>query len=214
MYKLDCLSVLSFFDVVKIDSGLVDVTNYSKGTFFHYEGDVSTKLHFLVSGSCKAYKVSRDSEIFLYELGADSLISDFTMDGVCALSNVEFTADSVVLSVEFDSLKNNFSTSLLNAAIKRVALLNSCLDVGVVFDAVAKVAHFLLNDVDSFNSLKRCVVAERLNISSETLSRVLNKLQKTNTIEIVNIETCKMGVPNTIKKKVVVVDRNELLSFL
>lgn len=186
MYRLDCLSVLSFFDIQKIDSDLVSVTNYPKGMLFHYEGTESTRLHFLVSGSCKAYKVSRDSEIFLYELSADSLISDFTMDGVRALSNVEFTADSVVLSVDFDSVKNIFSEPLLNATIERNSLLNSCLDIGMVFDAGAKVAHFLLNDVDSFNSLKRCVVAERLNISSETLSRVLNKLQKTNAIKIVD----------------------------
>ena len=48
MYRLDCLSKLSFFGVQKIDAGLVSVSNHAKGTLFYYEGHESTKLHFLV----------------------------------------------------------------------------------------------------------------------------------------------------------------------
>ena len=79
--------------------------SYSKGMLLHYEGDVSSKLYYLVSGSCKAYKVSRDSEVFLYELTGGCFISDFTLDGACALSTVEFSSDSVVACIDFNEAK-------------------------------------------------------------------------------------------------------------
>ena len=175
--------------------------SYPLGSVLHYEGDALSSVVVLISGACKAYKVSRDSEIFLYSLDSGAIVSDF---GGVALSSVEFTADSEVMIYDFDEVTAmGFSGAIvmLSAAIERNLLLNKALNVGMVFDAVAKVAHFLLNDIDSFNSLKRCVVAERLNISSETLSRVLNKLQKTNAIKIVD-------------KVVFVESEKELLSYL
>jgi len=176
---------------------------YPCGGVLYYEGDVSSKVIVLVSGACKAYKVSRDSEIFLYSLNPGDVISDF---GGIALSSVEFTADSEVMIYNIENLIFKHHTSpyikvILEASIDRNLLLNKALNVGMVFDAVGKVADMLLSDVYLFNELKRKVVAERLNISSETLSRTLNRLLKSNFIEIVDSE-------------VIVLDRDELLSFL
>ena len=161
------------FEELKKLPGAV-VRSFGAESVLYYEGD-ETKMHFLVSGSCKAYKLCGDAEVFLYRLGAGELISDFTLSGAVALSTVEFLEDSMVLSVEFDKLKDH-SDFLLSHALKRVDLLNRSLDINLTFDAVAKVAYFLSENLDMFNSFKRKEVASMLNMTSETLSRVLKKL--------------------------------------
>jgi CRP/FNR family transcriptional regulator len=54
----------------------------------------------------------------------------------------------------------------------------------VVFDGTAKVAHMLVNELDTFNKLKKHEIAYMLHIQPETLSRILNKLTRNGTIEI------------------------------
>ena len=53
-----------------------------------------------------------------------------------------------------------------------------------VFDGTAKVAHMLINDLQTFNRLKKHEIAYMLHIQPETLSRILNKLTRNGTIEI------------------------------
>ncbi len=54
----------------------------------------------------------------------------------------------------------------------------------VVFDGTAKVAHMLINDLETFNALKKHEIAYMLHIQPETLSRILNKLTRNGVIEI------------------------------
>lgn len=56
----------------------------------------------------------------------------------------------------------------------------------LVFDATAKVAFMLIDDLDMFNTQKRHEVSFMLHIQPETLSRVLNKLKREAIIEIEN----------------------------
>ena len=58
----------------------------------------------------------------------------------------------------------------------------------IVFDATAKVAFMLTQDLEMFNKLKRQEVSFMLHIQPETLSRVLKKLLRNGTINIENGE--------------------------
>lgn len=202
MNKIECIKQLSFFDGVapSLVISACSVKNYSDGMLFYYEGDDSQDLHFLVSGSCKAFKTSRDSELFLYGLSAGSLISDFDMDGSLCLSSVEFTSDSVVLSITFEVAIHLLPLSLLNASVARNELLNTCLDVNLVYDAAAKVSHMIYSDLYFFNSHKRVQLAAMLNMSAETISRVINRL-------------IKSGVLSGGHGSLSVVDETKLVSF-
>ncbi len=146
------------------------VKKYTKGSILYYEGDVLDGYLFLRSGSVKAFKYTSEHEVFLYGLSS-GLISDV---GGVALSTVEFLEDSEV----FYSV-GLCPDVLLSETQARLTLINDSFNI-MCYSAVQKVIYFLLNK--DFNSFKNCDIAMMLNISSETLSRVLKKLEKKGSI--------------------------------
>jgi len=145
---------------------MIKVKKYSKGSILYYESDKLDGYLFLQSGSVKAFKYMGEHEVFLYALSS-GLISDV---GGVALSTVEFLEDSEVLLV--DGLDSN---SVCEESKKRLTLVNDAFNI-MCYSAIQKVVYFLLNK--DFNIFKNCDIAMMLNISSETLSRVLKRLQK------------------------------------
>ena len=61
----------------------------------------------------------------------------------------------------------------------------------MVFDATAKVAYMLINDLEMFNRLKRVDVSVLLHIQPETLSRVLRRFDRNS---LINIEKGKIEI--------------------
>ena len=75
---------------------------------------------------------------------------------------------------------------LLEILLKKTHQLQCIVNRELVFDATAKVAFMLTQDLEMFNKLKRQEVSFMLHIQPETLSRVLKKLSRDNIIEIEN----------------------------
>jgi len=142
------------------------IRKHYKGDILYYEGNSLDGYLFLSSGSVKAFKYSGENEVFLYSL-SDGLISDV---GGVALSTVEFLEDSEVLHIDDLTMRD-----LIDESQKRLMLINESFNI-MCYSAIEKVVYFLLKK--DFNSFKNCDIAMMLNISSETLSRVLSKLQK------------------------------------
>ena len=76
-------------------------------------------------------------------------------------------------------------TKILEESFKMIQQMQCIISRDVVFDGTAKVAHMLVNELDTFNRLKKHEIAYMLHIQPETLSRILNKLTRNGTIEIV-----------------------------
>jgi len=142
------------------------VRKYYKGDILYYENDKLDGYLFLQRGCVKAFKYAGENEVFLYALNS-GLISDV---GGAALSTVEFLEDSEVLLID------KLSSDIVGfESQKRLMLINEAFNI-MCYSAIQKVVYFLLNK--DFNDLKNCDIAMILNISSETLSRVLKKLEK------------------------------------
>jgi CRP/FNR family transcriptional regulator len=75
-------------------------------------------------------------------------------------------------------------TKILEESFKMIQQMQCIISRDVVFDGTAKVAHMLVNELDTFNKLKKHEIAYMLHIQPETLSRILNKLTRNGTIEI------------------------------
>jgi len=199
--KLDAIKKLNFFkslndEQLKEIKDFSNIVEYPKGSILYYENDSYNKIFFLVSGVLKVYKIDKfENEIFLYHIHKNSLISELTSldnDSIYCYSNSEFIEDSVVLEVNFTEFKEKFlaknilNNEFINEILLKTHQLHCVVNRELVFDATAKVAFMLSEDLEMFNSLKRQEVSFMLHIQPETLSRVLKKLKRSHIIEVEN----------------------------
>ena len=84
--------------------------------------------------------------------------------------------------------KNILKEELIEIVLKKNYQLHHIVNRELVFDATAKVAFMLNQDLEMFNKLKRQDVSFMLHIQPETLSRVLKRLIRNGTIAIENGE--------------------------
>jgi len=165
---------------------------FYSGNILHYEKDKQDSIYFLLTGALKIYKVDRlDNEIFMYNITGGNLISEITdLDGsIGCFANAEFIKDSEVLVFDYSTFKDIFSSNtkfllnLIKEFAKKTKMLQCIINREIVFDGTAKVAFMLVQDLESFNTLKKGDIAYMLNIQPETLSRILNKLFRNSLIQ-------------------------------
>ena len=72
----------------------------------------------------------------------------------------------------------------MNEIFAKTQKLQCVVNRELVFDSTAKVAHFISENIETFNKLRRSDSALLLHIQPETLSRVLKKLIRQNIIMI------------------------------
>lgn len=198
--SLDLVSSLPLFDslqreeIEKIASFCM-VRHHKAGDVLFYEKDTKDSIYFIIKGSVKFYKVDRfDNEIFLYKLYSNSLIFNVSklIDSffISCYANAEFLEDSTVLCIQSEPFRemiyanHRLMTKILEESFKMIQQMQFIISRDVVFDGTAKVAHMLVNELDTFNKLKKHEIAYMLHIQPETLSRILNKLTRNGTIEI------------------------------
>ena len=200
-YKLEFIKKLNFFKSLNEEelntiNSISVISKYPKSSILYYENDSFNKIFFLVSGLLKVYKIDKyENEIFLYHIHQNSLISELTTldnNSIHCFSNSEFVEDSIILEVDFLELKRHFlsknilNNEFINEILLKTHQLHCVVNRELVFDATAKVAFMLNDDLIMFNSLKRQEVSFMLHIQPETLSRVLKKLKRSDVIEIEN----------------------------
>ena len=201
--KLEYINKLSFFksltdEQLKILDTISKVVPCPKNSILYYENDTFDKIYFLIEGVIKIYKIDKyDNEIFLYHIHKDTLISELTSlnnNSIYCYSNSEFIEDSVILEINFLDFKNHFlsknilNNEFINEVLLKTQQLHCVVNRELVFDATAKVAFMISDDLEMFNSLKRQEVSFMLHIQPETLSRVLKKLKRSSIIEVENSE--------------------------
>ena len=199
--KLELIKRLSLFKSINTEQmeeirEISSIIEYPKGSILYYENDSYNKIFFLISGVIKIYKIDKfENEIFLYHIHKSSLISELTSledKSIYCYSNSEFMEDSIVLEVNFKEFKNRFlsknilNDEFINEILLKTHQLHCVVNRELVFDATAKVACMLSDELKMFNSLKRQDVSFMLHIQPETLSRVLSKLKRSNIIEVEN----------------------------
>jgi CRP/FNR family transcriptional regulator len=191
------------------------IRNFSKNSIVFYEGDSSDYLHILLEGKVRLYKTSpKDSMVQIHRLDAPATIESYAcLEQVAFHATCEIISDGGTIGLlHFKNVKkylkiHEFSLALLKSMTNKVMILHSLIHKETILSSEAKVADLIINETDIFNRVKNNEIASILNITPETLSRILGRLKKENIIaiknhkvEILNIEALHIILEkNTIK---------------
>ena len=153
----------------------------SKDNIIFYEGDESRYLYILAKGIVKLYKTaSNDKEIIMKYFHSNELIAEVAnFEEIPYPATAQCFSESEVLRVDFVKLKEviyqdpELSFMIQTSLIKKIRNLEKLVSLHVVLDSKERIAKYLCEHTEDFFNTKNIMVAKILNISPETLSRML-----------------------------------------
>jgi CRP/FNR family transcriptional regulator len=167
------------------------IHHYEKDSVVFYEGDESEYLYILLDGVVRLYKTSpKGTQIHMHNFEAPEMIALFAaFEAIPFPATCEFLGEGTVGLIPLEKIhscmKNvAFSTSLVSALSRRMRLLADLLHKETIYTSEAKIADILHHNASVFERLKNNEIASILNITPETLSRILSKFKKENIISI------------------------------
>jgi len=166
------------------------VKNLTKESIVFYEGDESEHIFVLLDGTVKLYKTSpKGSQIQINRFDAPAVIGEYAcFEQVPFPATCEFLTDGRVAKVPtayvFESLREeSFALEMIKSLTSKVMILSSLVHKETIYSSEAKVAKMLLENVEIFYKLKHNEIASILNITPETLSRILKKFKTKSLVE-------------------------------
>jgi len=166
------------------------VKNLTKESIVFYEGDESDHIFVLLDGIVKLYKTSpKGSQIQINRFDAPAVIGEFAcFEQVPFPATCEFVTDGKIAKVPtsyiFESLhEESFALEMIKSLTSKVMILSSLVHKETIFSSEAKVAKILIENEEIFYKLKHNEIAAILNITPETLSRILKKFKNSHLIE-------------------------------
>ena len=168
------------------------IRKFLKNGIVFYEGDCSDYLHILLDGQVRLYKTSpKNTMIQIHRLNAPATIGEYAcLERVKFPATCEFISESGTVGLlHFDKVMEylkepNFALALLKSMTNKVMMLSSLVHKETIFSSEAKVADLILSEIDIFNRVKNNEIASILNITPETLSRILSRFKKENIIDM------------------------------
>ncbi|NPA55457.1 MAG: Crp/Fnr family transcriptional regulator [Epsilonproteobacteria bacterium] len=174
-----------------------------KSQIVFYQGDTPTYLYLLVKGVAKIYKIdTKGQEVVLHYFSAPTLLAErANLINIPYPANCIMNTDGMVLKIEFGKFqelmnKEAICLRIMQSLLKKMSSLEDVID-NIVLDTETKIAKFIYEHTEAFESLKQHSIASLLNIKPETLSRKLKKLKE-------------MGVIQNQHSKLKVVDKEKL----
>ncbi|AXX91429.1 Crp/Fnr family transcriptional regulator [Malaciobacter molluscorum LMG 25693] len=156
-------------------------TNFSKDNIIFYEGDESNYLHLLIKGVVKLYKsTSTNKEIVMKYFYDNELIAELSN-----FENIPYPATAVayseceILKIDFEKFKKIIYSNekmilkIQSSLIKKIKNLERIISSQLVLDTHERVAKYIVENQEDFFKTKNVLIAQMLNITPETLSRVL-----------------------------------------
>lgn len=181
-----------------LDSSQVDrlrqistIKTYKKGNILFFEGDEPEGLHILTKGVLKLYKSDiKGHEVVLKFFYPTCLVGELAdLDHLPYPSSAEFETDGEAITINGDIFEKEFlknpdvSLSIIRSLSRKLRNLHSVISRNLTMDSTSRVAKFIYENEEIFLQLKQNKVAAILNITPETLSRVIRKFKDDNILE-------------------------------
>ncbi len=170
------------------------ILRLSKDNILFYEGEESKYLYLLTKGIIKVYKTSsNDKEIILKYFHANEFIAEVAnFENIAYPATAQCFIDSEVLKIDFFKLKEIIYSNpklafvIQTSLIKKIRNLEKLVSLHIVLDSKERIAKYIYEQPEQFFNTKNIIIAEILNISPETLSRMLKGFKDEGIIDTKN----------------------------
>lgn len=193
MYQLKDIPMFSSLQekrIEKLQSDMI-IHNYGKDSVVFYEGDSSDYLYILLEGTVRLYKTApKGTQVHMHNFVAPEVIALFAVfEEIPFPATCEFLDEGVIGLIPMKAIREyahdvDFSMSIIASLSKRMNLVSDLFHKEIIYSAEAKIADILYNNPSIFQRLKNSEIAAMINMTAETLSRVLSRLKKEEIISI------------------------------
>ena len=167
------------------------VQEYHKGEIAFFEGDKSKDLMLLTQGILQIYKSDpKGNKIVLHVFYPYSLIAEIVnFEKMPYPATGEFLTDGKAILIDYEKFEKEFlkdpevSFIIIKSLTNKIRYLEHVITNDLVLSSTARVAKFIYEHEKEFLDLKKNEIAELLNITPETLSRILTKFKKLGILE-------------------------------
>ncbi|MRI58430.1 MAG: Crp/Fnr family transcriptional regulator [Epsilonproteobacteria bacterium] len=164
---------------------------YKKGSVVFYEGDRPQDLILLTKGILQIFKTDhKGNRIVLHIFYPHSLIAEIAnFENMPYPATGEFLTDGELIHIDYEIFEKEFlrnpdiSFTIIKSLTNKIRYLEHVITNDIVLSSTARVAKFIYEHEREFQELKKNEIAQLLNITPETLSRIISKLKKLNLLE-------------------------------
>ena len=179
--KNDLENLINFPEIKEI----THTKRFQKDEIIFFEGDNPNYFYILLFGFVKVYKTDHKcNEIVLHNFAPVSFIAEMaSIESFKFPASAICTSDCEIALIKKDEfitiLKTNpeISFALTKSLTRKIKALEGLLNRSLIFDATTKIASYIYHNEELFKTKKNKLIANELNTTPETLSRVLKKLK-------------------------------------
>ncbi len=185
----------------KLDNKQIDylisisyIKTFKKDNIIFYKGDSSNYMYLLLDGSVNIYKHNiRGNEVILKRVDDISLIAELAnLEELPYPSNCITKEDSKVLVIDYKKFKDYFLSNpdflflFVKSLTQKLIKLEQILSRHIALNANAKVAKYIYENEEKFNEYSKVNIAKILNITPETLSRIIKRFKNEGVLVVNN----------------------------
>ena len=182
-----------------------DIKTYEKNSIIFFQSDEAKYMHILLEGNIRIYKSKPSGgEVQLMTAKAITSIAELAcFEKIPYPANCVTLVKSRIMRIPFETFEKEFlndpkiSYGIIKSLSLKLRSLSNLVERELTLTSEQKVAKYIVEHEDTIGNVKQITIASELNITPETLSRMLKKLHKQDLIEstspliIANVEGLK-----------------------
>lgn len=166
-------------ELLKISS----IQKFQEGDILFSEDEDPRYLYFLLKGVIKEYKYDTfgKSVVVQHHFTSNYIGEAENYEQVPYNTTAECVNECIIFVIDYEDFEKKFlknpdiSHGLMLQLAKKI---KTTMNYNMPKDSISKLAEFIYENEELFHTMKKYKIAEMLNISPETLSRLLKKLYK------------------------------------
>lgn len=159
---------------------------YKKGAVLFYEGDKATNLYILLKGCVRLFKTDEQGGVInIHFLYAQNFIAEMPVfEQIPYPASADFETDGEVLSIRFDVFNKSiledqkFLMIFVKSLMYKIRFLERSITQNFSLNAEQRFINFLIEKKESCNLFSQRQIANFINITPETLSRLIKHLKQ------------------------------------